>query len=138
MADAMQSAWPSRLFFAVVAAIAVAGLVSGAACTRWGQPAPAIPSLAPLMTLFVDPHIGSDATGNGTQTKPYKTLTKAVDVLAAAKVLSPNGVTISLMSGEYTKANGESFPIVVPKSVTIAGTNYWKGRYSRFVHQRVR
>src|SRR5581483_9031752 len=88
----MRSVWVSRLFFALVAAMAIGGIASGTACTRWGQPGPITPTLAPLSQLYVDVHTGSDTAGNGSQTKPYKTLTKAVAVLAAAKVVAPTGV----------------------------------------------
>lgn len=123
----MQSGWCTRLFFAVVAALAVGGIVSGTACTRWGQPGPITPTIAPLSTLYVDANTGSDTTGNGSMTKPFKTLTKAVDVLVAAKVLSPSGATIYLANGDYDAANGEVFPIVIPKNVTITGMNYGSG-----------
>lgn len=121
---AMRSGWVARLFFAIVAAMAVAGIISGTACTRWGQPGPAPPTLAPLASIYVDPSTGSDTSGNGSMAKPYKSLTKAVAVLAAAKLLAPSGVTIYLASGDYDTANGEIFPIVVPKSVTITGETY--------------
>ncbi len=39
----------------------------------------------------------------------------------------PSGVTISLGSGNYDAANGEKFPIVIPRSVSISGTNYGAG-----------
>ncbi len=120
----MQSRWFARLFFAIVAALAAGGILGGTACTRWGQPGPAIPSLAPLSALYVDPVTGSDTTGNGSIAKPYRTLTKAVAVFTAAKVLSPNGVIIHLGIGTYDAANGEQFPIVVSKTVTIQGTNF--------------
>jgi len=120
----MQSPWFARLFFAVVSALALAGIVSGTACTRWGQPGPVTPTIAPLMALYVDANNGSDTSGNGSLAKPYKTLTKAVAVLASAKSLSPMGVTITLASGDYDAANGEKFPIVVPTSVTISGPNF--------------
>jgi hypothetical protein len=123
----MQSAWLSRLFFAVVAVVAVAGIVSGTACTRWGKPGPVPPTIVPLSAIYVDPHSGSDTTGNGSLAKPYKTLTKAVAVLAASKNRSSSGVTITLASGDYVAANGEKFPIVVPASVTINGTNFGMG-----------
>jgi hypothetical protein len=123
----MQSGWYARLFFAVVTAVAVAGVVSGTACTRWGQPGPTVPTLAPLSNIFVDPNTGSDTAGNGSQTNPYKTLTKAVEVLDAAKSVSPNGVMINLSSGNYEAAKGEKFPIVMLKSASITGTNYGTG-----------
>ena len=123
----MQSAWLSRLFFAVVAAMAIGAVISGAACTRYGQPGPVVPTTTPLSTIAVDAVNGNDTTGNGGPNKPYKTLTKAVLVLTTSKLRSPNGVTISLASGDYNAANGETFPIVVPRTVTINGSNYSAG-----------
>lgn len=123
----MQSAWFSRLFFAVVAGLAAGAMLSGTACTRWGKPGPVPPTIAPLSSIYVNPSSGSDTTGNGSTTKPYKTLTKAVTVLAASKVFAPSGVTIFLANGTYSAAGGEKFPIVVPTNVTISGTNYGMG-----------
>ncbi len=119
--------WVARFFFSVVAALAVAGVIGGTACTRWGTPNPVTPTVAPLSNLYVDASTGSDTTGNGSMSKPYKTLTKAVAVLTAAKSVSPSGVTITLEPGNYDSANGEVFPIVVSKSVTITGSNYASG-----------
>jgi len=123
----MRRGWLARLFFALVAAMAVAGVISGTACTRWGQPGPVTPTIAPLSSIYVDPTTGSDTSGNGSSTSPYKTLTKAVTVLTSSKVLSPSGVTIYLSNGDYVAANGEKFPIVIPTGVTINGTNYGAG-----------
>lgn len=123
----MRSGWFARLFFAVVGALAVSALLSGTACTRWGQPGPVTPTLAPLSTLWVDAKSGSDSTGNGSESKPYKTLTKAVAVLVAAKEINSNGVAITVMPGDYNASNGEVFPIVVPRNVTIKGTVYGHG-----------
>jgi Protein of unknown function (DUF1565) len=123
----MVSGWAARLFFSIVAALAVAGVVGGTACTRWGQPGPIMPTLAPLTSIYVDASTGSDTSGNGSMSKPYKTLTKGVATLAAAKSLSPSGVTIYLGTGDYDVANGEKFPIVVPTNVTITGSNYGMG-----------
>jgi Protein of unknown function (DUF1565) len=131
----MQSGWCARLFFAIVATMAVAGVVSGTACTRWGQPGPTVPTVAPLSNIYVDANTGSDTSGNGSQTNPYKTLTKAVEVLDTAKSLSPSGVTITLSGGNYRAANGEKFPIVMLKSAAIVGTNYGTGvRSGSFVN----
>ena len=123
----MQGRWFARLFFAVVGALAVAGVVSGTACTRWGQPGPGVPTIAPLASIYVDASTGSDTTGNGSMSKPYKTLTKAVAVLSSAKSFSPAGVVIYLASGDYNTANGEKFPIVIPTNVTLTGMNYGSG-----------
>jgi len=127
MAVAMQSPWARGFFFALAGAAATAALLSGTACTRWGQPGPISPTIAPLTSLFVNPNIGSDSTGNGSLAKPYKTLTKAVEVLSSAKVLSPSGVTINLSAGDYDAAKGEQFPIVVPTGVSILGSGYGSG-----------
>ncbi|HET6275459.1 MAG TPA: DUF1565 domain-containing protein [Candidatus Cybelea sp.] len=122
----MQSGWFARLFFAVVGVLAVAALMSGTACTRWGQPGPVTPTIAPLPPIFVDPVKGSDSSGNGSQSKPYKTLTKAMSVFLAAKQVT-SAFVINLEPGSYTAANGEIFPIVVPKNVTIKGFAYGHG-----------
>jgi Protein of unknown function (DUF1565) len=120
----MSRAWASRFFFSVVAVMALAALISGTACTRWGQPGAVPPTLTPLSSIYVNPKIGSDTSGNGSQTKPYRTFTKAVDVLATSKSLSSTGVTINLSNGDYTAANGEKFPIVIPTAVSIVGMNF--------------
>lgn len=123
----MRSLWISRSFFAVAAGAAVAVAMSGTACTRWGKPGPVPPTIAPLASIYVDPSTGSDSTGTGSDAKPYKTFTKAVAVLAVAKVLSSSGVTIFLSNGSYVAANGEKFPIVIPRTVTISGENFSGG-----------
>ncbi len=123
----MRSAWYSRAFFLLVGAIGIGGVLSGTACTRWGQPGPIMPTVEPLSSIYVSASMGSDTSGNGTQTKPYKSLTKAVNVLASSKVLSTSGVSIYLASGDYDRANGERFPIVIPTSVTLTGANYGSG-----------
>jgi hypothetical protein len=126
----MPLAWVSRGFFALVAAVAFAVVLSGTACTRWGQPGPITPSLAPIVSVFVNPTIGSDSSGNGSSLKPYKTLTKAILVVSTAKSVSTQGVTIYLSGGDYTVANGEKFPIVVPTAVTILGTGFGRGPHA--------
>jgi hypothetical protein len=123
----MRTDLAARLFFAVVAALAIAGVISGTACTRWSHPGPVPPTITPLSSIYVDAATGSDTSGNGSMTSPYKTVTKAVAVLNAAKSLSPSGVTINVSPGNYDKANGEVFPIVVEKTVTINGSNYNTG-----------
>jgi Protein of unknown function (DUF1565) len=123
----MPSIWASRLYFAVIAVLGMAAFASGTACTRWGQPGPVPPTLAPLSKLFVNPSTGSDSSGNGSEAKPYKTLTKAIEVLSSAKRISNSGVTIGLAIGDYDANKGEKFPIVVPTDVTIVGTNFGTG-----------
>ncbi len=123
----MRGCWFARLFFAVVAGFAVAGVMAGTACTRWGQPGPTVPMVGLISGLFVDPSTGSDTSGNGSSPKPYKTLTKAVEVLTSAKNLNPMGVTITLANGDYNAANGEKFPIVIPTNVSLTGVSFGTG-----------
>lgn len=126
----MSLAWVSRGFFALVGGVALAVVLSGTACTRWGQPGPLVPSPAPIASIFVNPAMGSDSSGNGSSSRPYKTLTKAILVVSTAKVISSQGVTIYLSGGDYTAANGEKFPIVVPTAVTIMGSGFGRGPHS--------
>ncbi|MGA2759734.1 MAG: DUF1565 domain-containing protein [Candidatus Cybelea sp.] len=121
----MYRAWASRFFFSVVAVMALAALISGTACTRWGKPSAIPATLTPITALYVNPTTGSDTSGNGSQLKPYRTLTKAVDVLSSAKLAS--SITINLANGDYTAANGEKFPIVIPTAVSLTGMNFGSG-----------
>jgi hypothetical protein len=119
--------WLTRGFFLLIAAIAIAGLASETGCTRRGQSTPIPPTASPLTTISVNPLIGSDSTGNGTPTNPYKTLTKAV---AVAKNSTTPDLTIALAGGIYGAANGEKFPIAIPTGMTIAGTAYAAGPFN--------
>jgi hypothetical protein len=121
----MSRAWASRFFFSVVAVMALAALMSGTACTRWGKPSAIPATITPITALYVNPTTGSDSSGNGSETKPYRTLTKAVDVLSSSKLSS--SITINLANGDYTAANGEKFPIVIPTAVTLTGMNFGSG-----------
>ncbi|MEO6834752.1 MAG: DUF1565 domain-containing protein [Candidatus Tumulicola sp.] len=118
--------WLTRAFFLIIAAVAITGLVSGVGCTRRGKSSPIPATASPLTTINVNPATGSDSTGNGTATKPYKTLTKAVAVVKAS--LTPN-LTIQLATGAYDAANGEIFPIVIPTGMTIAGSGFGRGPF---------
>jgi hypothetical protein len=116
--------WLTRAFFLLVAAIAIAGIASGTACTRRGKSSPLPPTSSPLTTIDVNPKTGSDTTGNGTSLKPYKTLTKAI---AVVKNSATQGLTIQLALGVYSVASGETFPIIIPTGMTITGTGYGAG-----------
>ena len=113
--------WFSRAFFAVVAIFVLGGLWSTAGCTRRGNNSPAPPTTPPQTTFWVDPKTGSDTTGKGTQTAPYKTITKALSVVARS---TTTGLTVQLDVGTYSAASGEIFPLVVPNGVSVTGTNY--------------
>lgn len=128
----MSRAWASRFFFSVVAVMALAALMSGTACTRWGKASAVPATLAPITALYVNPTTGSDSSGNGSVMKPYRTLTKAVEVLSSSKLSA--SITINLSSGDYTAANGEKFPIVIPTGVNLVGMNFGSGvRHGTFI-----
>src|SRR5579883_919633 len=73
----------------------------------------------PSATIFVNPTAGNDG-GNGTQSSPFKTITRALQSAQA-------GTTIQLAAGTYNVAGGETFPIKVPSGVTIVGNESNKG-----------
>lgn len=129
----MQTGWFARLFFAVVAALGIGAIVSGTACTRWGHPGAVPPTITPISAIYVSANSGSDTTGNGSSTSPYKTVTKAVMVVDSAKYVT-SGVTIHVMPGDYDKANGEIFPVVVTKTVKIIGSNYGQIKTGSFLN----
>jgi hypothetical protein len=119
--------WPSRLFFFVVAVLASGALLAGVGCTRRGKVTTLPPTTPPITTYYVNPATGSDSTGNGTSTKPFKTLTKTLSVVKG--VTTPD-LTIQLAPGNYTTSIGEVFPIVIPVGVAISGTASAGGGYA--------
>jgi hypothetical protein len=118
--------WCVRSFFVLLAAVSLVALINTAACTRRGGQSTTPPTATPLTTFVVNPKTGSDTTGNGSSANPFKTLTKAVSVVAKS---TTEGLTIQLMPGAYTAANGEIFPIVIPTAVTIDGNLYGGGAH---------
>lgn len=105
----------SLIFFAAL----IVGLAGTQGCTRRGSNIPAAPTPTPQTVFFVDPSKGSDSSGNGTQSKPYRTITKALTVV---KKDANTGLSVALGPGYYSSSSGEVFPIVVPTGVTITGT----------------
>jgi PKD repeat protein len=57
--------------------------------------------------LYVNANNGSDTTGDGTQGSPYKTITKALDMVDA----SNTDHTIHVAAGIYNTELGEKFPL---------------------------
>lgn len=70
--------------------------------------------------LYINPTTGVD-TASGSQSAPFKTLTKAL------QQATPN-TTLRLAPGTYSTANGEIFPLIVPSNVTIVGDESQKGK----------
>lgn len=69
---------------------------------------------ATLQTLWVNPQTGSDATADGSQRSPFRSLSRA---LQAAR---PRSV-IQLAAGTYSANSGEQFPILLKPEVTVQG-----------------
>ena len=69
------------------------------------------PSWSANTTIFVDGTNGNDSSGNGSQTNPYKTATKAAS-------LAVSGNLIFVGAGTYTSSN----QIVLPNGVSLRGS----------------
>ncbi|MDD5774256.1 MAG: MopE-related protein [bacterium] len=65
---------------------------------------------------YVDAVNGDNTIGNGSQANPWKTVTKALSMIAAN---SPN--TINVAPGTYNITLGETFPLRIKNSVSIKG-----------------
>lgn len=76
---------------------------------------------AEMNRLFVNPTSGNDATGNGSEQSPLKSITQA---LQQAK---PN-TTIVLAPGTYSAETGESFPLRLKPMIAIQGDSGNRGR----------
>jgi parallel beta-helix repeat protein len=64
--------------------------------------------------IHVDAATGSDETGTGCVSKPFKTITHGLGV-------ADPGMTVLVADGIYDGANGEVFNLVVPGGVTLLG-----------------
>lgn len=73
-----------------------------------------------LNLLFVNPKIGNDAQGRGTERSPFKTITQALKVAQANTV-------ILLAPGIYSTETGETFPVTLKSGVTLQGNPRTRG-----------
>ena len=73
-----------------------------------------------MAQLYVNPTSGTD-TAPGTQSAPFKTVTRALQAISA-------GTTIKLAPGLYNTASGETFPIIIPVDVILLGDESVKGK----------
>lgn len=69
--------------------------------------------------LFVNP-VGN-ATGNGSETAPFKTITQALQIAG-------NNSVIVLANGTYSAESGETFPLMLKSGVAIVGNSQSQGR----------
>ncbi|MBD1924061.1 DUF1565 domain-containing protein [Microcoleus sp. FACHB-831] len=72
--------------------------------------------------LFVNPTTGNDIANTGMERSPFKTISQAL------RVAGQNTV-ILLSPGTYSKAGGETFPLMLKPSVTIQGNPRTRGEY---------
>ena len=75
---------------------------------------------ASVMTLYVNSTIGNDSNA-GTQSSPFKTITKALQQAQA-------GTVVQVAPGTYSAASGEGFPLFVSSGVKLVGNQAGKGQ----------
>ncbi len=97
--------------------IAVAIAVGAAGCSGGGS---GPPGPAGARTYAVDAVAGNDSTGDGTSSRPYRTITRGLQ-------FATWGDTIQVAPGTYDAALGEAFPIYVRAGVTVSGDVAAKG-----------
>lgn len=78
-------------------------------------------TISQVNVLFVNPSVGDDKAGNGSERTPFKTIRQALHVAA------PNS-TIILATGTYSEQSGEVFPLILKPGVSIKGDASTKGR----------
>jgi hypothetical protein len=74
-------------------------------------------NLQPATHYYVDAIYGSDLTGNGSLSSPWKTITQAL-----SQVTGPD-VEIHIAAGTYNTVLGETFPLTINTKVVISGQN---------------
>jgi len=124
---AIPIAFGYSVFFCAVG-VGVAGLtllaINGSAVAQM----PSIPDRMPLgertlsqvNAVFVNPSVGDDTNGNGSDRTPFKTITHALRVATGNTV-------IMLAPGTYSTETGEMFPLMLKAGISIQGDASNKG-----------
>ncbi|MEM7552712.1 MAG: DUF1565 domain-containing protein [Cyanobacteria bacterium P01_A01_bin.84] len=76
-------------------------------------------SISQVNVLFVNPQGGDDA-GNGSESAPLRTITKALEIAKESTV-------IRLSQGNYSTKSGEEFPLFLKSGVSIEGNTDSRG-----------
>ncbi|MEH2294978.1 DUF1565 domain-containing protein [Nostoc sp.] len=71
--------------------------------------------------LFVNPSVGDDKAGNGSESAPVKTITQALRLANANTV-------IMLCTGTYSAETGEIFPLMLKPDISIQGNPSNQGK----------
>ncbi|MBH8561114.1 DUF1565 domain-containing protein [Nostoc sp. CENA67] len=119
----------SVFYFVVGVGLASMTLLLGATLSSAVAQMPSVPERMPLNettmsqvnVLFVNPSVGDDTRGNGSQSTPVKTITQALRLATANTV-------IQLATGTYSAETGEVFPLILKPGVSIQGDAANKGR----------
>ena len=119
----------SVLYFAASVGLASITLLLSASLSSAVAQMPSVPERMPLNettmsqvnVLFVNPSVGDDTGGNGSQSTPVKTITQALRLATANTV-------IKLAVGIYSAETGEVFPLMLKPGVAIQGDAANKGR----------
>ncbi|MEH2225796.1 DUF1565 domain-containing protein [Nostoc sp.] len=90
---------------------------------------PSTPNSAPLNqktpsqanVLFVNPGVGDDKAGNGSESAPVKTITQGLRLANANTV-------IMLSTGTYSAETGEEFPLILKPGISIQGNPSNQGK----------
>ncbi|MEH2382279.1 MAG: DUF1565 domain-containing protein [Nostoc sp.] len=90
---------------------------------------PSTPNSAPLgnktisqvKVLFVNPSVGDDSKGNGSESAPVKTITQALRLALANTI-------IMLSTGTYSANTGEIFPLMLKPGISIQGNPSNQGK----------
>ena len=77
-------------------------------------PNPASQTAAGYTLIHVDSTVGNNTTGDGSQFRPFQTITQAL------RSAPPNSIVL-LAPGVYSSATGESFPLLLKSGVTVQG-----------------
>ncbi|MEH2061439.1 MAG: DUF1565 domain-containing protein [Nostoc sp.] len=78
-------------------------------------------TLSQVNVLFVNPNVGDDKAGNGSESAPVKTITQALRLANANTV-------IMLSTGTYSAETGEEFPLMLKPGVSIQGNPSNQGK----------
>ena len=78
-----------------------------------GRTSESVFSFATIRPLYVDA-TGDDATGDGSELQPYRSITKALSVATGIPL-------VVIGAGTYSAESGEAFPIAVPSGAILRG-----------------
>jgi parallel beta-helix repeat protein len=78
-------------------------------------------TISQVNQLFVNPNMGNDQRGNGSQIAPFQTITQALRI-------APQNTVIMLAPGTYSPQTGEKFPLILRAGVALQGDMPNKGR----------